>query len=89
MQENKTQKELHIKKKIKHLETEFNSHVRDVERERLRLQEFQHHTKETLDDLIADVKELKNGFSKKYIDDTIRTFRTVICKFVPKGLNGC
>ena len=84
-----TKKELHMKKKIKHLETEFNSHVRDIEREILRLQEFQHHAKKTLDDLISDVKELKSGFSKKYIDDTIRTFRTVICKFLPKGINGC
>ena len=58
IKKNVTKKELHMKKRIKHLKTEFNSHVRDVEREILRLQEFQHHAKKTLHDLTFDVKEL-------------------------------
>ena len=86
IKKNVTKKELHMNKRIKHLKTEFNSHVRDVEREILRLQEFQHHAKKTLHDLTFDVKELKSGFSKKYIDDTIRT---LMCKLLPKGLGGC
>ena len=86
IKKNVTKKELHMNKRIKHLKTEFNSHVRDVETEILRLQEFQHHAKKTLHDLTFDVKELKSGFSKKYIDDTIRT---LMCTFLPKGLGGC
>ena len=75
-----TKKEL----QIKNLETEFNSHVRDIEREILRLQEFQNHVNKALSDLTFDVKDIKSGFSKKFIDDTIRTLKSML---MPKWLS--
>ena len=68
------------------LKTEFNSHVRDVESEILTLQEFRNNANKDLHDLIFDVKELKSGFSKKYIDDTLRKLK---CMLIPKWLGGC
>ena len=75
-----TKKEL----QIKNLETEFDSHVRDIGSEILRLQEFQNHVNKALRDLTFDVKDIKSGFSKKFIDDTIRTLKSML---MPKWLS--
>ena len=42
--------------------------------------------KSIFEELGFDIKNLKNGFSKKYIDDTIRA---LVCTFLPKSITSC
>ena len=63
--------------------------VSDLEGATRDLQQLRGEFKEVKSILVKlgfDVKNLKDGFTKKYIDDTIRA---LVCKFLPKSITSC
>ncbi len=60
--------------------------LKDAKQDIVQIRETLRDVKTTITDLKFDVNELKNGFSKKYSDNTIRQ---MLCSIIPNFVSGC
>ncbi len=81
-------KDLSVRLDLLHhdIKKDFEPNLKDAKQDIVQIQETLRGVKVTINDITLDVKELKTGFSKKYIDDTVRKLR---CAILPKYLSNC
>ncbi len=83
-----TLRDLNVRLDLLHrdIKKDLEPNLKDAKQDIVQIQETLRGVKVTINGITSDVKELKTGFSKKYIDDTVRKLR---CAILPKYLSNC